>query len=145
MSEAARKLASLSRKAETAASRFTGDTVQAVQIGCKKESGGFWNVNIASDHPIFDTKLLEVPAMLEIPLVICPLGTKSNNPADLDCPLAASLCISYAEGVHMYIESLLDTYGEDGPEAAHEEISKEEFEEWFESYKETEAENGSAN
>ncbi|KAA8621864.1 hypothetical protein A1F94_008025 [Pyrenophora tritici-repentis] len=99
MSEAARKLASLSRKAETAASRFTGDTVQAVQIGCKKESGGFWNVNIASDHPIFDTKLLEVPAMLEIPLVICPLGTKSNNPADLDCPLAASLCISYAEGI----------------------------------------------
>ncbi|KAI1515964.1 hypothetical protein Ptr86124_004501 [Pyrenophora tritici-repentis] len=137
MSEAARKLASLSRKAETAASRFTGDTVQAVQIGCKKESGGFWNVNIASDHPIFDTKLLEVPAMLEIPLNpgSCIVARQDKKP----------LCSEHLEGVHMYIESLLDTYGEDGPEAAHEEISKEEFEEWFESYKETEAENGSAN
>ena len=43
------------------------------------------------------------------------------------------------------MDQLLDIFGEDGPEVAHEEMTRECFKEWFEDYKDTEAENRRAN
>jgi hypothetical protein len=42
----------------------------------------------------------------------------------------------------MYINRLMDIFGDEGPTAAQEEINREDFESWFENYKENNVENG---
>jgi hypothetical protein len=128
-----------------------------------------------SHHPIFNGPLLKVPARMDIPLVIYRIGIESDNRVGLDCRIANFLNINYTTGfvpdewqsgvgscidarkdkrplseehleaVWMYIDRLMDIFCEDGPEAAQEEMTRECFEEWFEDYKATEAENGKAN
>jgi hypothetical protein len=121
---------------------------------------------------MFDTALLEVPAILGVPMVIYRVSTQSTDRADLDCRIATYLNIKYVDGmappewqshigsclvarkdkkplsslhleaVWMYIDSLLDYFGEEGPKQAQKMITKEGFEEWLESYKENQVENG---
>jgi hypothetical protein len=52
------------------------------------EPGLINETDIPIDHTIFDNPLLEVPAIMGIPLGIHRLGTKFNNRADLDCLFA---------------------------------------------------------
>ena len=96
--------------------------------------------------------------MMDIPLVMYPVGAQSSNPADLDCSIATSLAISYdngfappqwqspgscivasrdkkplseehLEGIQMYMEKLTECFGEDGPEVPHEQMTRDDFEE----------------
>jgi hypothetical protein len=145
--------------------------VKGVRIACTKEPGRFWEVDIPADHSIFEKTILEVPAILGIPLVIRRVGTQSNDCADLDCQIATFLNVKYEDGlapsqwqshvgtclvarkdkkpltsqhleaVWMYIDRLMDCYGEEGPRQAQKEMTKKRLETWFENYKENEAEN----
>ena len=165
----------LANSALATAAMHTGETVVAVRLACNKESGGFWNVSVPANHTMFDSPLLEVPAIMGIPLVIHRVGTQSNNRADLDCRIATFLNVKYEDGfaprewqshvgtcivarkdkkplsaehleaVWMYIDRLMDIFGEEGPEKAQKEISRDSFEEWFEDYKNNEVENGREN
>lgn len=135
-------------------------------------NGDFWNVDIPTNDAVFDGPLLEAPAIMGIPLVIRRLGTQSNNRTYLDCRIATLLNVKYSDGlaplewqshvgsciiarkdkkplssehleaVWMYMDRLMDTYGEEGPKAAQKETTRESFEEWFEDYKDNEVENG---
>jgi len=166
------KLISLQKKAEATAAGCTSDTVKGVRLTCTKESGGFWEVDIPSNHSMFDGPLLEVPAILGVPLVIHRVGTQSNNRADLDCQIATFLNITYRDGmappewqshvgsclvarkdkkplssqhleaVWMYIDRILDYFGEEGPREAQKLITRKDFEKWLENYKLREASNG---
>jgi hypothetical protein len=51
----------------------------------------------------------------------------------------------HLEAIWMYIDQLLNTFGEDGPEAAHKEITRDSFKDLFKDYKDNEAENGRKN
>jgi hypothetical protein len=137
------------------------------------DSGGMLDeIDIPTDHTIFAGPLLEVPAIMGIPLVIQRLGTHSNNRADLDCRVATFLDVTFQDGfappewqshvgscmvarkdkkplsaenfdaVWMYIGRLMDIFGDEGPAAEQKEINREDFENWFESYKENNVENG---
>jgi hypothetical protein len=136
------------------------------------KAGSWHNANIESNHPIFDNELLEVPALMGIPLVIHRVGTQSANRADLDNRIATFLDIAYdtgfsppewqsrvrscliarkdkkplssahMEAVWMYIDRVLDIFGDSGPKRAQARINKDDVEEWFENYKESAAENG---
>lgn len=129
-------------------------------------AGAFWCQDIPSNHPIFNNPVLPVPGRIVIPLVIHRLGTQSRNRADLDCRIATYLNVEYEDGlapphweshvgtcivtrkdkkplssehleaVWMFIDRLMDYFGEDGPEEAHRNISKPKFERWFKGYKE---------
>ncbi|KAF1847749.1 uncharacterized protein K460DRAFT_363787 [Cucurbitaria berberidis CBS 394.84] len=166
------KVIALSTKAQAIAATHTGDSVEAVKLRCEKEGGGFRKISLEPNHIVFDGPLLQVPAIMGIPLVIHRVGTKSNNRADLDCRIATFLNVKYEDGfappqwqshvgtcivarkdkkplsaehveaVWMYIDKLMDTFGEEGPQAAQKEISREHYEEWFERYRDSEAENG---
>lgn len=146
--------------------------MKGVRLACTKEPGAFWEVDIPADHSIFDKAILEVPAILGIPLVIHRVGTQSNNRADLDCQIATYLNVTYEyglappqwqshvgtclvarkdkkpltsqhlEAVWMYIVRLMDFYGEQSPREAQKRITRQRFEKWFENYKKIEAENG---
>lgn len=150
------------------------DLVKGIRLACNKEPGGFWEVDIPSDHSIFDEPLLEVPALLGIPLVIHRLGTQLNIRADLDCHIATWRNIKYANGfapiewqshvgtclvarkdkkplneehmdaVRMYVSRLLDLFGND-PKYAQKEMTRAAFEKWFENYRAREIENGHPN
>jgi hypothetical protein len=121
---------------------------------------------------MFDTALLEVPALLGIPMVIYRVGIQSPDRADLDCRIATYLNITYAnsrappewqshvgsclvarkdkkpvssqhlEAVWMYLDRLAGAFSEDGPKEAREMITREGFEEWLENYKENSALSG---
>lgn len=164
----------LTKEAQAIAEQHKSDTVTSIRLACTKESGGFWEVDVPSDHSIFEKPLLEVPALLGIPLVIHRVGTQSNNRVDLDCPIATWLNIKSADGfapmewqshvgtclvarkdkkspsqehmdaVHMYISSLLDMFG-DGPKYAQKGITRTAFEKWFEGYKREQVGNGHTN
>lgn len=135
------------------------------------EPGSFWEVDVPSDHALFDRPILEVPGIMGIPLVIYRVGTPSSNRTDLDCQIATFLNVTYDDGlapaewqsrvgtclvarkdkkpltsmhleaVWMYIDRLMDLYGE-GPKRAQKEIARERFEKWLENYKRNEAMNG---
>jgi hypothetical protein len=45
---------------------------------------GLEYVDIPSDHSIFDGPIIEIPAIMEIPLVIHRLGTQSDDRTDPD-------------------------------------------------------------
>jgi hypothetical protein len=170
-----RKILPLKAKAVKTAAEHTGDTVAGVRLPCQmdaRKSGSWHNINIESNHPIFDNELLEVPALMGIPLVIHRVGTQSANRADLDNRIATFFNIPYdtgfappewqshvgtcliarkdkkplssehMEAVYMYIDRLLDIFGDDGPKKAQSQINKDDFEEWFEHYKESATENG---
>jgi hypothetical protein len=57
----------------------------------------FDEIDIPTDHTIFAGPLLEVPAIMGIPIVIQRLGTHSNNRADLDCRVATFLNVTYQD------------------------------------------------
>ncbi|KAF2821945.1 hypothetical protein CC86DRAFT_396896 [Ophiobolus disseminans] len=147
----------------------TGEVIKVVRLACTMEPGVFFEVDIPANHHIFDGPLLEVPAKLDIPLVIYRLGTQSNYRPDLDCQIATFLNIKYEDGlappqwqshvgscllarkdisskhleaVWMYIDKILDYYGELGTREAQELISREGFEKWLENYKRIEIYDG---
>jgi hypothetical protein len=109
--------------------------------------------------------MLEVPAMLGIPLVMARVGTKSDYQPDLDCRIATYFNIKYEDGlapphwqshvgsclvarkdkkplssqhleaVWMYMDRLLNCYGETSPKKAQKLVNRADFEKWFATYK----------
>lgn len=165
------KIISLGTAAQATASEYTGDIVKGVRLNCTKDPGGFFEVDIPSTHAMFDTSLLEVPALIGIPMVIHRIGTQSNHRPDLDCQIATCLNIEYSnslappqwqshvgsclvarkdkkplssqhlEAVWMYIDRVLDYYGDVGVKQAQALITRKEFERWFDNRKRNEARN----
>jgi hypothetical protein len=159
------KIISLTEIAQTTATTYNGESVKGVRLACEMEPGLINETDIPIDHTIFDNPLLEVPAIMGIPLVIHRLGTKSNNRADLDCLVATFLNVTYRDGfappewqshvgsclvarkdkkplsveqleaVWLYIDRLMDMFG-DGPKSAQKNMNRDDFESWFEEYKE---------
>jgi hypothetical protein len=136
------------------------------------EPGSINKADIPNIHLIFDGPLLEVPAIVGIPLVINRVGTQSDNRPDLDCQIATYLNVAYQDGlappewqshvrsclvarkdkkplnvehleaVWMYIDRLMDLYGEDSPKRAQKDITREGFERWFKGYRNENVQNG---
>jgi hypothetical protein len=166
------KLQSLAWAVQTTTAQHTGEPIKGVYLTCTKEPGGFYEVNIPSDHIIFRSQMLEVPAMLGIPLVMARVGTKSDYQPDLDCQIAIYLNIKYSDGlapphwqshvgsctvarrdkkplssqhleaVWMYMDRLLDCYGEVSPKKAQKLVNRADFEKWFAMYKKNQVTNG---
>ncbi|KAH4372356.1 hypothetical protein HBH99_232610 [Parastagonospora nodorum] len=147
------KIKTLDNSAKATAATYIGDTVKGVRIACTKEPGGFWGVDIPADYSIFEKTILEVPAILGIPLVIHRVGTQSNNRTDLDCQIATFLNVKYEDGRappqwQSHVGTCLVAHKDKKPlasqhlEAAQKEITKKRFETWFENYNENAAENG---
>lgn len=157
------KITAVANKAQAVAATHIGDSVAGVRLKCAKEGVGVEHVDIPSHHPIFDGPVIEIPALMEIPLVIHRLGTQSTNQPDLDCQLATWLMIKYEDGfappqwqsdvgscwlarkdkkslseqqvyaIHDYMSTLLDRYSDD-PKDAQKLITRKAFERWFEQY-----------
>jgi hypothetical protein len=166
------KTVNLDKSALATATTHVGDSVQGIRLACAKEPGSIDKADIPNNHPIFDGPLLEVPAIMGIPLVICRVGTQSNHHPDLDCQIATYLNIAYHDGlaplewqshigsclvarkdkkplsvehieaVWMYIDRLMDLFGDDSPRRAQKDISREGFERWFKGYKKKNVQNG---
>lgn len=133
-------------------------TIPGVRLPCKSEdSGSLTAVEIPSNHIIFQSHVLPVPSLLEIPLVIHRVGTHSEDEADLDCQIATYLNIHPVSGfapeqwlsrvgtcvvarkdgkplkveqldmVWTFIDEVLDKYGGEGPERARQEWNKKAF------------------
>ncbi|KAK5719457.1 hypothetical protein LTR15_007981 [Elasticomyces elasticus] len=146
--------------------------IQGVRLLCTKEGPPpFRQADIPSNHAIFGSPALEVPAILGIPMVIHRVGTKSSDGADLDCQIATYLNIKYSNGlappewqshvgsclvarkdqkplslphleaVWMFISMVLDSYSEDDKEAQTL-ITRQGFERWFDDYKSGQVMNG---
>jgi hypothetical protein len=152
------------RNCAATATTYDSESVKGVGLACKMEPGMINETDIPIDHTIFDNPLLEVPAIMGVPLVIHRLGTKSNNRADLDCRIATFLIVTFRDGlaspelqshvgsclvarkdkkplssehleaVWMYIDRLMDMFG-DGPKSAQKDINRDDFESWFEGYR----------
>ncbi|KAK5735723.1 hypothetical protein LTR17_007895 [Elasticomyces elasticus] len=74
--------------------------IKGVRLLCTKEGPSpFRQVDIPSNHAMFGSPPLEVPAILGIPMVIHRVGTKSRDRADLDCQIATYLNIKYSDGL----------------------------------------------
>lgn len=153
----------IASQAQAIGARHTGKTVAGVRLKCAKEGVGVEHVEIPSHHPIFEGLIIELPALLEIPLVIHRLGTQSASQTDLDCQLATWLMIKYEDGfaplqwqshvgscwlarkdkkplseqqvyaIHDYMSMLLDHYS-DSPKGAQKLVTRKAFEGWFEQY-----------
>jgi hypothetical protein len=169
------KILPLITKVEKTAAEHTGDTVPGVRLPCQmdaRKEASWRNINIERNYPIFNNELLEVPAIMGIPLVIHRVGTQSATRADLDNRIATFFNILYdtgfappewqshvgtcliarkdkkplrsehMEAVYMYIDRLLDIFGDEGPKEAQSHINKDDFEAWFEHYKESATKNG---
>jgi hypothetical protein len=138
--------------------------VLGIRLPCAKDGYGYSEIQIPGDHPIFDEAILPVPARIGVPLVIYRMGTQSPDRADLDCRVATYLNVTYEDGIappawqshvgtclvarkdkkpfsmqhmdaiEMYIDMLMDYFGDDGPYAAQRQITPEVFEKWFENY-----------
>lgn len=145
------------------AATHTGKSVAGVRLKCAKEGVGVEQVDIPSHHPIFEGPIIEIPALLEIPLVIHRLGTQSASQPDLDCQIATWLMIKYKDGfappkwqshvgscwlarkdkkplsemqvyaIHDYLSMLLDRYS-GGPKGAQKMVTRKAFERWFDDY-----------
>lgn len=152
----------------------TPNSVLGIRLPCAKDGYGYQEIQIPSDHPVFDEALLPVPARLGVPLVIYRMGTQSPNRADLDCRVATYLNVTYEDGIappawqshigtclvarkdkkrfseqhmdaiEMYIDRLMDYFGDEGPYAAQRQIRPEVFEKWFESFRDGRKKNGDA-
>jgi hypothetical protein len=147
------------------------DSVKGVHLTCSEEPGGFWEVDIPSNHTMFDNPLLEVPALLEVPIVIYRVGTQSTSQSGLDCQIATYLNIKYVDGlappewqsrvgsclvarkdkkplssqhleaVWMYIDRILDHFSE-GARGAQQLITRQQFEGWLGIYSHNQVING---
>ena len=53
---------------------------------------------IPSDHVIFQSHVLPVPGLLDVPLVIYRVGTQAENEEELDCQVATYLNIHPVSG-----------------------------------------------
>ncbi|KAM6506511.1 hypothetical protein FSOLCH5_013488 [Fusarium solani] len=86
--------------ASTAAHSVSG-SIQAVIVRCDVERLKFvpWSATtIQADHPIFSQPVPPVPGLIEVPLVLHRVGTRSANRADLDNQIATYLNIDDESG-----------------------------------------------
>ncbi|KAJ5924118.1 hypothetical protein N7466_008305 [Penicillium verhagenii] len=76
----ANKPAPAPAQATPAASPSDKKTVKAVTAKCTGEGGPGWSaITIPSDHPIFQNEVPPVPALLDLPVVIHRVGSRSNG------------------------------------------------------------------
>ncbi|KAH7132572.1 hypothetical protein B0J11DRAFT_230859 [Dendryphion nanum] len=148
------------------------DLIDGVRLHCRKDGGGWIGTKIPNNHVIFNSYVMPVPGLLEIPLVIHRVGTQSLDQADLDCQIATYLnihpvtglaptqwlsnigtCVigrkdrkplspQHLELVYMFIDGLLDDFGDVGPEKAREAMTRERFEKFAEVYRRNELKKG---
>jgi hypothetical protein len=165
------KVLTLANEAQETAAKYTADTVKGIRVACSKDPGWADSVDIPSDHAIFAGPLLEVPALMGIPLVMYRLGTQSARQPDLDNQMAPWLNIKFADGfapqewqshvgscllarmdkkplseehagaLHEYMSRILDLFG-NGVQAGQSAITRERFEKWFVGYKKERLMNG---
>ncbi|KAH7110213.1 hypothetical protein B0J13DRAFT_516668 [Dactylonectria estremocensis] len=142
--------------------------IQAVIVLCEVEKGRFplWSATtIPADHPVFSQPVPPVPGLIEVPLVLYRVGTRSANRADLDNQIATYLNIDaysgfappewqslvgttvvarkdrkpllpqHLEGVWMYCDHILDLFGE-GEGAPTSLYNRPAFEKWWVEYRE---------
>ena len=141
------------------------ESIQAVMVRCEMEKGNFppWSATtIPQDHPVFSQPVAPVPALIEIPLVLHRVGTRSTNRADLDNQIATYLNIdadtgfappawqshvgtvvvarkdkkpllpTHLEGVWMYCDRILDLFGEG--DIPRRLYNRQAFQKWWKGY-----------
>jgi hypothetical protein len=134
-------------------------------VRCEMEKGNFppWSATtIPQDHPVFSQPVAPVPALIEIPLVLHRVGTRSTNRADLDNQIATYLNIdadtgfappawqshvgtvvvarkdkkpllpTHLEGVWMYCDRILDLFGEG--DIPRRLYNRQAFQKWWKGY-----------
>jgi hypothetical protein len=141
------------------------DLVPGVRLPCSREPGKLWSSLIPSNHPIFDSSPLHVPCLIDIPLVIHRVGTQSANQADLDCQIATylnidpetgfaspewlshvgtcvvarkdrkPLSVEHLELVWMYMDKILDYFGEEDVTGVRKFYTRKSFEKFEKGYK----------
>ncbi|KAH7114751.1 hypothetical protein B0J13DRAFT_460077, partial [Dactylonectria estremocensis] len=75
--------------------------IQAPIVRCDVEKIEFppWSATtIPTDHPVFSQDVPPVPGLIEVPLVLHRVGTRSANRADLDNQIATYLNINPVSG-----------------------------------------------
>ena len=86
----------------SATAHTASGSIQAVIVRCRIERRGlpFWSATrIRADHPVFSQPLLAIPALVEIPMVMHRLGTRSANRSDLQNHVATWLNIEPESGL----------------------------------------------
>ncbi|KJZ67955.1 hypothetical protein HIM_12654 [Hirsutella minnesotensis 3608] len=151
---------------DTSASHSDAEKVEAVIVRCEVEKHRFplWSANtVPGDHPIFLQPVAPISALIEVPLVLHRIGTKSVNRADLDNQIATYLNIDansgyappewqshvgtvvvarkdkrpllpqHLEGIWMFCDHVLDLFG-DGEGPPSWLYSRQAFEKWWAEY-----------
>jgi hypothetical protein len=141
-------------------------SIQAVMVRCdaeKRKLPPWSSTAIPADHPVFSQTVAPISALIEIPLVLHRVGTRSANRADLDNQIATYLNIDaengfappawqshvgtvvvarkdrkqllpqHLEGVWMYCDRILDYFGE-GEGAPRSLYNRQAFEKWWKGY-----------
>ena len=155
-----------SRSTTSTESHGAASRIQAVIVRCDVEKTKFspWSATtIPADHPVFSQDVPPVPRLINIPLVLGRMGTRSANRADLDNQIATYLNIDadcgfaptawqsnvgtvlvarkdrkpllpqHLEGVWMYCDHILDVFGK-GEGAPSWLYNRPAFEQWWEGY-----------
>ena len=153
-------------KANPPGTHSASGSIQAVVVRCeveKRKSPPWSATTIPADHPVFSQPVPPVPGLIEVPLVLHRVGTRSANRADLDNQIASYLNIDadsgfappawqtrvgtvvvarkdrkpllpqHLEGVWMYCDRILDLFGE-GEGAPRRLYNRQAFEKWWEGY-----------
>ena len=149
----------------SAATDSASESIQAVMVPCeieKRKLPPWFATTIPADHPVFSQPVAPVPALIEIPLVLHRVGTRSTNRADLDNQIATYLNINpesgfapsewqshvgtvivarkdkkpflpkHLEGVWMYCDRILDLFG-DG-DIPRRLYNRQAFQKWWKGY-----------
>jgi hypothetical protein len=158
--------ASQSAASASSATHSPLGSIQAVIVRCNVESREFppWSTTmIPADHRIFSQPVPNIPALIEVPLVLDRVGTQSADRADLDNQIATYLNIDansgfappawqshvgtvvvarkdgkallpqHLEGVWMYCDRILCLFGE-GEGAPTRLYNRQAFEKWWKGY-----------
>ena len=159
-------IASQSSASVPTATPSSSGSIQAVIIPCKadKHKSLPWSATtIPADHPVFSQSVPPIPALIEVPLVLHRVGTRSANQADLDNQIATYLNIDadsgfappvwqshvgtiivarkdkkpllpqHLEGVWMFCDRILDLFGA-GNGAPRRLYNRQAFETWWKGY-----------